>query len=82
MLEGLASLCEGLGHCYAADELSSAEAGGSALFTGPQLTSLLGLAATPAARSAVLSIAGAFPDLAASGSFHSRYSCREASPGL
>jgi hypothetical protein len=72
MLEGLAGLCKGMTQCYAADELGSDQAGRSVLFSGSQLNSLLGMAATPVARSAVLSIAGAFTDSAASGSFQSR----------
>ncbi|BDA48499.1 Condensin-2 complex subunit G2 [Coccomyxa sp. Obi] len=68
LLEGLASLCEGLSQCEEAGEL----AGEQSLFTGAHLDTLLGLATSPSARSAVLRIAAAIPDSAASASLHSR----------
>ncbi|CAL8463631.1 g3165 [Coccomyxa elongata] len=68
LLEGLASLCEGLSQCEEVGEL----AGEQTLFTGAHLDTLLGLARTPSARSAVLRIAAVIPDSAASASLHSR----------
>ena len=74
LLEGLACLCEGLSRCEAVREL----AGEQTLFTGAHLDTLLSLAASSSARSAILRIAAAVPDPAASASLHSR--CPISSP--
>jgi hypothetical protein len=60
MLEGLAALSGGIGAAVASGDLEPDQAVG--LFGEGQLSQLLALCSTPAARAAVLDIAAALPD--------------------
>lgn len=68
ILEGLASLCEGLSHLESNDE-----SGRPMLLTEAHLKSLLTLATTSSARSAVLRMAASLPESAASASLQSMW---------